>query len=171
MTQDTHLEREKWFQQIVETHRGILYKVARTYCPLESDQEDLIQEILLQIWQSAHRYNPQFGLTTWLYRIALNVAISFYRKNTARQPGKTPIHEALTGMAAPEPSQQEQQLQLLEQFIQELNHFDKALMLLYLEEKSHHDIAEILGITVSNVSTKVGRIKEKLKKRFTQHSS
>lgn len=74
-------------------------------------------------------------------------------------------------MVAPEPSPQEQQLQLLEQFIQELNHFDKALMLLYLEEKSHHDIAEILGITVSNVSTKVGRIKEKLKKRFTQHSS
>jgi RNA polymerase sigma factor (sigma-70 family) len=171
MTPYTHAEREKWFQRIVETHRGILYKVARMYCPLESDREDLIQEILLQIWQSAHRYNPQFNLSTWLYRIALNVAISFYRKNTARQPDKMPIHEALTGMAAPESAPQEHQLQLLEQFIQELNHFDKALMLLYLEGKPQSDIAEILGISVSNVSTKVGRIKEKLKKRFTQHPS
>ncbi|MEQ1767571.1 MAG: RNA polymerase sigma factor, partial [Methylotenera sp.] len=69
------------FQELIEQHKGILFKVARTYCQDEDDRQDLIQEIMIQLWQSFHKYNEKFKISTWLYRISINVAISFYRKN------------------------------------------------------------------------------------------
>ena len=152
----------------MEQHQGLLFKVAHTYCPNESDRQDLLQEMRIQIWQSMPRYREQFSLSTWLYRIALNVAISFYRKNTARSGQYQNLDEHAPQLAVPEKSEREQQLNLLEQFIAELRELDKALMLLYLEDRSHAHIADILGMSVSNVGTRIGRIKEKLKQRFTQ---
>ncbi|MCC6463595.1 MAG: sigma-70 family RNA polymerase sigma factor [Saprospiraceae bacterium] len=156
------------FQELMEQHQGLLFKVAHTYCPNESDRQDLLQEIRIQVWQSLPRYREQYSLSTWLYRISLNVAISFYRKNTARQGQHLDLNEQLVQVPAPEKSEREQQLQLLERFIAELRELDKALMLLYLEDRSHADIADILGMSASNVGTRIGRIKEKLKQRFTQ---
>ena len=156
------------FQEFIERHKGILYRVAKTYCKDEADRQDLIQEILIQIWQSFHKYNDAYKVSTWLYRISLNVAISFYRKNEFRKSSNVPISEATTQIQDVGPPENEQQLKLLELFISELNDLDKALMLLYLEEKSHAEIAEIMGISATNVSTKVGRIKDKLKQRFSQ---
>ena len=159
------------FQEVVEMHKGILYKVARTYCGNEEDRQDLIQEMLVQIWKSLPKYNSQFAITTWIYRISLNVAISFYRKNVASQGREILFDEQTPDFQEVDNAEKEQQLQLLEQFISELNNLDKALMLLYLEEKSHAEISDILGISLSNISTKIGRIKEKLKIRFTQLNS
>ena len=163
-------EQQQFFQVIIEQHKGILFKVARVYCPNENDRQDLIQEMMIQIWQSIHKYNDQFKISTWLYRISLNVAISFYRKSTTRANRFTVLNEQMTEIPAEDKAESEQQLKLLEQFIYELKELDKALMILYLEDKSHAEIAEILGMSVSNVGTKIGRIKEKLKTRLSQQT-
>lgn len=161
-------EQQKFFKEVIEQHKGILFKVARVYCPNEVDRQDLIQEIMIQVWQSVHKYNDQFKITTWLYRISLNVAISFYRKNTTRANRFTVLNEQTTEILTEDKAETEQQLNLLEQFISELKELDKVLILLYLEDKTHTEIAEILGLSVSNVGTKVVRIKEKLKICFSQ---
>jgi len=164
-------KQQQLFQEIIEQHKGILFKVARAYCPNEDDRQDLIQEIMIQIWQSIHKYNDQYKISTWLYRISLNVAISFYRKSATRAKKYTVLNEHMLQIPTEEKSENEQQLNLLEQFISELKEIEKALMILYLEDKSHTEIAEILGMSVSNVGTKIGRIKDKLKARFSQLKS
>lgn len=158
------------FQELIMQHKGILFKVARTYCQDEEDRQDLIQEIMIQIWQSFHKYNNKFKISTWLYRISINVAISFYRKDSVRKKYRIPFDEQISKINDDEEIEKEQKLNLLDQFIGELKEFDKALILLYLEDKSHTEIADILGISVSNVGTKVGRIKDKLKHRFSQQN-
>lgn len=160
-------ERNQLFQELIEQHKGILFKVARTYCQDEEERQDLIQEIMIQLWQSFHKYNDKFKISTWLYRISINVAISFYRKNAVRKSNNIPLDEQISQIKEDEKIEKEQQLNLLYQFINELKELDKALMLLYLEDKSHVEIADILGISAGNVGTKVGRIKDKLKHRFS----
>ncbi|GAB1443150.1 hypothetical protein MASR2M39_19890 [Ignavibacteriales bacterium] len=123
---------------------------------------------MIQIWQSLHKYSDQYKISTWLYRISLNVAISYFRKSSKREQRYTPLTEKTALIALEDKSENESQLLLLEQFISELKEIDKALMILYLEDKSHTEIAGILGMSVSNVGTKIGRIKEKLKSRFSQ---
>jgi RNA polymerase sigma factor (sigma-70 family) len=159
------------FNEILEQHKGILFKVSRMYCQNEVDRQDLCQEIRIQIWRSLHNYNDKYKMSTWLYRISLNVAISFYRKNIRREVTNIPLSEDISQIQESETTEKEHNLNLLEQFISELNDLDKALMLLYLEDKSHAEIADILGISVSNVSTKAGRIKERLRNRFSQLNS
>ena len=161
-------KQQQFFQVTIEQHKGILFKVARAYCPDEDDRQDLLQEILIQVWQSIHKYNDQYQISTWLYRISLNVAISFYRKNTSRAGRFRVLDEQLEQVPIEDKSEDERQLYLLEHFIGELKEIDKALIILYLEDKSHTEIAEILGMSVSNVGTKIGRIKDKLKTRFLQ---
>jgi len=162
-TQNLH----QTFHEIIERHTGLLFKVARTYCGNEEDRQDLIQEIRIQIWKSLPKYDAHFAMTTWLYRISINVAISFYRKNSNRT--YFPVAETLPYIIDAHPNYLQEKFNLLEQFIVELNEMDKALIMLYLEDKSYQEISEIMGITISNVGTKMGRIKEKLKKRFLNH--
>jgi RNA polymerase sigma-70 factor (ECF subfamily) len=164
-------EQKQFFEGIIEQHKGILFKVARAYCPYAEDRQDLIQEMMIQIWKSIHKYNDQYKISTWLYRISLNVAISFYRKNSTRAKKYTELNEQMVEILVEDKSENERQLNLLEQFISELKEIDKALMILYLEDKSHTEIAEILGMSVSNIGTKIGRIKNKLKTRFSQLKS
>ena len=164
-------EQQQFFQEIIEQHKGILFKVARTYCTHEDDRQDLIQEMMIQIWKSIHKYDKQFKISTWLYRISLNVAISFYRRTSSRAGKYTLLNEHTAQLPTEEKSGTEQQLNLLEQFISELKEIDKALMLLYLEEKSHSEIAGILGMSISNVGTRSARIREKLRRRFLQLKS
>jgi RNA polymerase sigma-70 factor (ECF subfamily) len=164
-------EQQHFFEGIIEQHKGILFKVSRAYCPNAEDRQDLIQEMMIQIWQSIHKYNDHYKITTWLYRILLNVAISFYRKSSKRARKYTELPEQMAEIPVEDKSENERQLNLLDQFISELKEIDKALMILYLEDKSHTEIAEILGLSVSNVGTKIGRIKDKLKTRFSQLKS
>lgn len=164
-------ERKKIFEKTIEQHKGILFKVARAYCYDEDDRQDLIQEMMIQIWQSIHRYHAQHKISTWLYRVALNVAISFYRKNSRRANTFTSINEENCNAKTDEHTGNDDQLYQLEQFINELKELDKAIMILYLDEKSHREISDILGISVSNVGTKIGRIKDQLKQKFTKTNS
>jgi RNA polymerase sigma-70 factor (ECF subfamily) len=103
-----------------------------------------------------------------LYRISINTAISFYRKDKNRQQTSINLDNRLQRPIEAYDKEKEDKLNLLEQFIYELNEFDKAIVLLYLEEKSHEEISNVLGVSKSNIGTKIGRIKEKLKNRFSE---
>jgi RNA polymerase sigma factor (sigma-70 family) len=164
---DTSPKSER-FLAVLEAHKGILYKVARTYCPDAEDRKDLLQEILIQLWHAFERYDDQYKYSTWIYRIALNVAISAYRKEFRRQRRAHPLTDGLLNIMAPPNSDSlDEKMDLLQQFIAELKQLDKAILLLYLEEKRHKEIAEIIGITETNVATKIARIKTQLKQKFT----
>ncbi|MCU0439727.1 MAG: sigma-70 family RNA polymerase sigma factor [Raineya sp.] len=165
------MDYRQWFQDIIEEHKGIFFKIARTYCLDEIDRQDLTQEMMIQVWQALPKYNQSAKISTWLYRIALNVAISFYRKGSTQKSKNVPLDKQVFHIQEEHVPHKEEQINLLEQFIGELKEFDKALIILYLEDKSHAEIAEILGISVTNVSTKVSRIKEHLKLKFSKHSN
>jgi len=164
-------EQREYFQKIIQENKGILYKVANAYCRNEDDRQDLIQEMMIGIWKSINRYDGQFKMSTWIYRISLNVAISFYRKQSARANVYTVLNEQTAQIAIEDLGDDEVKLKLLEQFISELREIDKALMILYLEDKGHAEIAAILGMSVSNVGTKITRIRGKLKTQFSKLKS
>lgn len=161
------MRQEDKFLSFLQQHKGILYKIANGYCKNEEDRKDLVQEITYQLWLSFDKYNPEFQYSTWMYRIALNVAISFYRKGN-QSILKTEIieevHISISEISGND--EQEENLNQLHQFIQELKEMDKAIMLLYLDQKTHREIAEIMGISESNVGTKVNRIKGLLTQKF-----
>ena len=157
------------FLFVIESNKGILYKVANSYCQNIEDRKDLIQEIILQLWKSFDNYNEKFKYSTWIYRISLNVAISFYRKENSRKRISNSLTTAVFDFTETEISDEKgTNLDILNQIISKLNDLDKALILLYLEEKNYNEISEIIGITETNVATKIGRIKSKLKAEFTQ---
>lgn len=155
------------FLQLIQENMGILYKISASYCRNVSDREDLMQEMIYQLWRSAERFDPNYKFSTWMYRIALNVAISFYRKSSAsglRVELDVEVAESLRGDPFDDPLAE--RIELLQRFIASLGELDKALMILYLEERSYKEIAEILGLTESNVATKLSRIKTRLKQQF-----
>jgi len=159
-------EKSELFLSVINANKGIIYKVANSYCKNTDYRSDLVQEIIIQLWKSFGNYNQQYELSTWMYRIALNVAISFYRKD--KKDLSTPITESIIALVhEEEPGEMEENVRLLYLFINELDELNKALMLLYLDNKSHKEMAEILGITETNVATKISRIKERLKKKFS----
>ncbi len=161
--------KEKFFLNLVEQNKGIIYKVANSYCKDSESREDLVQEIIIQLWKAFDRYDDRFKVSTWMYRIALNVAISFYRKDSSRKKSEIPITKSAVDVSEELPATElEANLNLLQRFIAELKELDRALMLLYLEENTHKEIADILGVTETNVATKISRIREKLRMRFSQ---
>lgn len=148
------------FDKVLENHRGIIRKISMLYTNNREDQEDLFQDICFQICKSYRTFRDESQFSTWLYRVALNTAISQVRKKARKTPAETfyeNIHYASTGT-----EDSDDQVQQLFRAISVLNKIDKALILLWLEEKSYDEIAEILGITKSNVSVKLVRIKKVL---------
>jgi RNA polymerase sigma factor (sigma-70 family) len=155
------------FVCMIETHKGILYKITNAYCQDIEDRKDLVQEIIVQLWRSFDKYDDAYKRTTWIYRIALNVAISFYRKEKTRRAHTEPYSPSIFNLADEGLDiDRATQLGQLSHFVAELMELDKAVMLLYLEEKSYKEIAEIIGITETNVATKIGRIKASLRQKF-----
>lgn len=154
------------FIRMIEKRKGIIYKIANAYSRSSQDQEDLVQEIILQLWRSFGNYDPEYKITTWIYRIALNVSISHYRKDVVRKKCTIPLTEHLIDSSDPEEENQAEDIQQLKKFIQELDEMNRALMILYLDGNSHQEISFVLNISVSNVGTKISRIKEKLREKF-----
>ena len=157
------------FIRNIDTHKKIIYKIVNSYCQDKEDRKDLEQEIIIQLWNSFDKYNDEYKYSTWMYRIALNVAISFYRKEK-KWSGKNDFYNEDSILSMVDEDENETELdyhiKLLQEFINNLNELNKALMLLYLEERPYDEIAEILGITKTNVATKISRLKLKLKKEF-----
>ena len=153
------------FQALVDGHRGILYKVCNSYCRNRNDREDLAQEILIQLWQSFASFDERFRFLTWMYRIALNVAISFYRRDDTR--ARHVLSDELELMnAADEAAEQAPEMLALYQLIERLEPLNKALVLLYLDGNSYAEIASVLGISETNVATTIGRLKEAMKQEY-----
>ncbi len=163
------LVQDKYYLKILEDNKGLIYKVANSYCNNEEDRKDLFQEISIQIWKSLHRYDKQYKISTWIYRIALNVAISYYRKIKTRQYQTASLAETSVDIIDYQQDDTSEEIDRLFTFIHELKELDRAVMLLYLENNSYKEIGEILGISETNVATKINRIKIKLKQRFTNH--
>ena len=155
------------FLKLIQLNKGIIFKICNSYCKNRDDREDLAQEIVFELWRSFPRYNSSFKYSTWMYRIALNIAISFYRKERTRNIGKVnTVHLQETHPGDKDSDQLEQNIRLLHQFVDELKELDKALMLLYLEKKSYAEIGDIIGISETNVATKINRIKAILRQKF-----
>ena len=156
------------FTDILKQHERILFKVSNAYCEDPEDRKDIVQEIVLQLWNAKNRYNPAYKLSTWIYRIALNVAISHYRKTMKKKDAQLDLQSNLITISEDQhrDNNLDENLKTLHQFINELDKLNKALILLYLEEYSYSEISEVLGISETNVATKINRIKKKLKKRF-----
>ncbi len=154
------------FLCVVQSHKGIIYKVANSYCKSAEDRKDIVQEIIIQLWRSFDNYNERYKYSTWVYQIALNVAISSYRKEARRKEIANPLSEGIFLFTDEIEAGIEDDINILQRFILELKELDRALMLLYLEERSHKEIAEIIGISETNVATKIGRIKNILKRKF-----
>jgi RNA polymerase sigma-70 factor (ECF subfamily) len=156
------------FLTVIEANKGIIYKVANAYCHDAENRKDLIQEITIQLWLAFPKYDESYRITTWMYRIALNVSISFYRKENRRSGIAQPLHpEIIFLQENNDPFEQDQDITLLHKFIKELKEIDRAIIILYLEENSQQEIAEMLGITPTNVSTRVLRIKEQIRQKFS----
>jgi len=155
------------FVQLLEQHKRILYKVASAYCADAEDRRDLAQEIVIQLWRAFPRYDDQFKFSTWMYRIGMNVAISFLRNERRRGRDTVALDEQvdLIDFAAADRlmGKAGDDVRLLQRLVARLDEMSRALLVLYLEGYSHAEIAEILGISVTNTGTRINRIKERLR--------
>ncbi|PIQ21564.1 MAG: RNA polymerase subunit sigma-70 [Cytophagales bacterium CG18_big_fil_WC_8_21_14_2_50_42_9] len=160
---------KEWFIGILKENKRILYKVIYSYCHSSEDRKDLEQEIVIQLWKSLKSYNKDFKLSTWIYKIALNVAISHYRRDFKRNKANTPYDGTIFQIAEEEDFAEERivKTELLYKFINQLDEFNKAIIILYLEDKSYKEIAEIIGLTETNIGTKINRIKNRLKESIS----
>ena len=159
-------DRHDAFSALLQRHRGIVFKVANTYARLAEDRDDLAQEIAARLWHAYPKYDPARSFSTWMYRVALNVAISHVREQTVRgRHDAVPLDEGMHDLADGDgvDHERDQHIRLLQGFIQRQPPLARALLLLYLEDRPQREIAEILGITESNVSTKIGRLKQRIR--------
>ena len=151
------------FIQLVQEHRVMLYKVCRLYYSTEQDRQDLFQEIVVQLWKSWPKFRREAKFSTWLYRIALNTAISDLRRQK-RRPRAVDPEEFPNLQDIQYTAEKEEQLQLLYAAIDQLTEVEKALVMLYLEDRPYEEMEEILGINQNNLRVKMNRIKDKLRK-------
>jgi RNA polymerase sigma-70 factor (ECF subfamily) len=152
----------------LDEHAGIVRKVAASYAWHDADRADLMQDIVAALWQAWPRYDPGQAFSTWMYRVALNVAISHVRGETVRRRHHVALdagHELAA--AAAHDHEGEQHNALLQAAMENLDGMSRALLLMHLDECGHRDIAAVLGISESNVATKLGRIKDRLRKALT----
>jgi RNA polymerase sigma-70 factor (ECF subfamily) len=154
---------EKEFLHIITENQGIIHKVCSIYCDAEEDRRDLFQEILVQLWKSFPSFRRESKVTTWMYRVALNTAITSFKKDK-RQPDHSGI--AYENLQLPEElydSATDDQIKMLNQAVAQLTGIEKSIILLFLEDKKYEEIADITGITQNYVRVKMNRIKKKLK--------
>lgn len=156
-------ETELLFEKLIREHELLVYKVCRIYAFTDHERQDLYQEILIQLWKGFQTFRGDSKFSTWLYRVAIHTAISGLRKKknfiVSYEPENLPnikgeiIHDDV----------KDEQLQELYKAIEQLNEVEKAIIMLYLEEKSYDEMEEILGINQGNLRVKMNRIKEKLR--------
>jgi RNA polymerase sigma-70 factor (ECF subfamily) len=166
MSSDNSLQ----FEELIEAHGKIIFHVARIYARDREDRNDIAQEIKTQLWRAFPKYSPERRFSTWMYRIALNVAISHLRRESRRSQQFEPIDGMLEleigSVMANDNQQPDERLLVLRKLIADLDPLNRGLVLLYLEERSYAEIAEILGITETNVASKINRIKQRLRQQM-----
>ena len=154
-------ERDRIFNEWLAAHQGILFKVVHAYAFEHADRQDLFQEIVLQVWRSVDAFRGDSSVPTWMYRVALNTAIAWTRREDRHQRGKQPLAVVeglqMTVSASPDP-----RVEWLYHQIAQLKDVDRSVALLLLDGFSYKEIAAIVGITESNVGVKINRIKSAL---------
>lgn len=152
------------FADLIEAHKRILYKVANAYCRNPDDRPDLIQEMVIQLWLSYPRFDGRSRFSTWMYRVAMNVAISFYRSERRRIRDALPLDDLQVevGITDPDLDSLADDMRELQQMIAGLSDLNRALVILYLDGYSQAEIGTIVGISPANVATRINRIKTQL---------
>jgi len=154
-------ETENIFITLINQHKAIIHKISKMYMNGAEEQRDLFQEIVLQLWKAYPTFKGKAKFTTWMYRVCLNTALIYFKKDH-RKVDKTPLDENIDIIDANESAEKEEKLAYLYTAVQELNVIEKALIFLFLENQSHREIAENLGISEVNARVKLNRTKEKL---------
>ena len=166
------IEDEKRFIQLINEHQGLIHKVCIMYEGDRDIRNDLFQEIVLQLWRSFASFRGESKITTWMYRIALNTAISGYRKQTrlVKTEDLKDLHFNLSDHNTADAA--EEHVQRLHQAIHQLSEIERAMIMMALEEIPYEEIAETIGITQNNVRVRMNRIREKLRKIMSaQHGN
>lgn len=153
------------FSRVIKENEGLIFKITTLYTNCLQDRKDLYQEIVYQLWKSFGSFNEQSKLSTWMYRVALNTAI-YNLRQTKKRIDTSPIDFETERFAEDIDKTEEERIKLLYEHIQMLNLLERGIILLYLEGKSYEEIASIVGITLSNVATRLSRIKEKLRSQI-----
>jgi len=152
------------FVRQVESNEGIIQKICRLYGHTRPDREDLFQEIIVQLWKSVPKFKSQSKFSTWVYRVALNTAISDFRKKKRSVPVSSTEGDSIEiGQEPGNDIEKHEQADVLYAAIRQLPEIDKAIVMLYLEDKSYEEMEDILGINNNNLRVKMNRIKEKLR--------
>ena len=159
-------EEQERFIAYLEGYKKLIVKVAGAFCSESEDRKDLGQEISLQLWKAYPNYDASVAMSTWTYRIALNVSISFLRKETSRKRREERYHRERDMLEWHSPALDER-LEQLYRIIDQLKPLDKGLIILSLEGCKNTEIAEVMGMSPSNVSTRLHRIREQLKSFVT----
>jgi RNA polymerase sigma-70 factor (ECF subfamily) len=156
------------FLETLDRHKGLLYKVANAYCARREDRGDLIQDVIAELWRAWPGFDGRVAVSTWMCRIAMNVAISLHRGESRRIRNALPIEDFGMDLAAADAvlDAEGDDLRALHQLIARLEPIDRALILLWLEGHSQDDIGELLGMSTSNVSTRIHRIKQRLQRDY-----
>ena len=157
------------FINIISQNKKLIYKVCNSYCRNADDRQDLVQEVIIRLWQAFDKYDDRYKLSTWMYRIALNTAISHYRSGKRRNESTIPLTEHLIDIADDNSGAYlDDNVKQLYTFINQLDELNRALMILYLDDNSYREIADILGISETNVATRISRVKQNLKQQFAK---
>jgi RNA polymerase sigma-70 factor (ECF subfamily) len=154
---------QKFIDQVIDA-QGVIHKVCAMYCDNVEDREDLFQEILINLWKSYSSFRGDSKFSTWMYRVSLNVAMQRLRKaNKKKEDVSLPVDFDEIAYPPEEPLP-EKELKMMHAAINQLSDVEKAIVMLYLEEKGNEEIAEIMGISQNYVRVKMTRIRKKLKK-------
>ena len=162
------MDKKEIFITAIKNNEGLIYKVASIYTNSADDRNDLVQEIIYQLWKSFDSFKQTASVSTWMYRIAMNVAI-YHLKKAKRKISTVEIDIQSLDLQETDNKEFEEKLQLLRYHLNKLGLLDKGIVMLYLENKSYEEIAQIIGISQSNVGTKISRIKEKLRMQINKN--
>ena len=161
------MSKEEKFVQLIQQHQGLIFKITSVYMDNKPDREDLYQDIVYQLWKSFDSFRNESKISTWMYRIALNTALT-----KIKQGKRNPSGNGIENFSLKQPDDYddtfEQQLKEVYVQINQLNVLDKGIMLMLLDGKKYEEIAEVVGISASNVGTRISRIKQKLKNNIVK---
>ena len=161
--------KEQIFSKLIKDNQGLIVKVSRLYTNSLEDEQDLFQEIVLQLWRSYDTFKGDSKISTWMYRVALNTAITLFRKKT-KSPQTDEIKDFQYSFYAEVEDDKKEQISLLYKVIKMLPNIERAIVTMYLDDLPYKDIAENLGITEVNARVKMNRLKKTLKELMQKHA-
>ena len=160
------ISKKEEFVTIIKTHEAIIFKITTIYTDTKEDQKDLYQDIVFQLWKSFETFRNESKISTWMYRVALNTALTQLKK-TKKQPFPVSIDRVVLEQIDSYDTNFEEKLSIMYVHIKQLNVLEKGLVLLFLEGKKYDEISEITGLSPTNVGTRISRIKTKLKEQIS----